>query len=80
MGKPSGKIFDDFCDKFYAINKRLGKKQYIIPYLMSSHPGSRLQDAIELAEYLRDIHYQRASSRFLSNTRNIINSYVLYRN
>ena len=51
MGKPSGKIFDDFCDKFYAINKRLGKKQYIIPYLMSSHPGSRLQDAIELAEY-----------------------------
>ena len=58
MGKPSGKTFDEFCDKFYAINKKLGKKQYIIPYLMSSHPGSRLEDAIELAEYLRDIHYQ----------------------
>ena len=58
MGKPSGKTFDEFCDKFYAINKKLGKKQYIIPYLMSSHPGSRLKDAIELAEYLRDIHYQ----------------------
>ena len=58
MGKPSGKIFDEFCDKFYDINKKLGKKQYIIPYLMSSHPGSSLKDAIELAEYLRDIHYQ----------------------
>ncbi len=58
MGKPSGKIFDEFCDKFYDINKKLGKKQYIIPYLMSSHPGSHLKDAIELAEYLRDIHYQ----------------------
>ena len=58
MGKPSGKTFDEFCDKFYAINKKLGKKQYIIPYLMSSHPGSRLKDAVELAEYLRDIHYQ----------------------
>ena len=58
MGKPSGKIFDEFCDKFYKINEKLGKKQYIIPYLMSSHPGSTLKDAIQLAEYLRDIHYQ----------------------
>ncbi|MBP3887926.1 MAG: YgiQ family radical SAM protein [Cellulosilyticum sp.] len=58
MGKPSGKIFDEFCDKFYKINEQLGKKQYIIPYLMSSHPGSTLKDAIQLAEYLRDIHYQ----------------------
>ena len=58
MGKPSGKTFDEFCDKFYKINEKLGKKQYIIPYLMSSHPGSTLKDAIMLAEYLRDIHYQ----------------------
>lgn len=58
MGKPSGKTFDEFCDKFYKINEKLGKKQYIIPYLMSSHPGSTLKDAIQLAEYLRDIHYQ----------------------
>lgn len=58
MGKPSGKIFDEFCEKFYKINEKLGKKQYIIPYLMSSHPGSTLKDAIQLAEYLRDIHYQ----------------------
>lgn len=58
MGKPSGKVFDQFCDKFSKINQELGKKQYIIPYLMSSHPGSTLKDAILLAEYLRDIHYQ----------------------
>ena len=58
MGKPAGKTFTKFCQKFEQINERLGKKQYIIPYLMSSHPGSTLKSAIELAEYLRDMHYQ----------------------
>ena len=53
MGKPGREIYDKFCDKFYAINKSLGKKQYVVPYLMSSHPGSTLDDAIELALYLR---------------------------
>ncbi len=56
MGKPSRKIFDQFSKKFYTINEQLGKKQYLVPYLMSSHPGSRLKDAIALAEYLRDNH------------------------
>lgn len=58
MGKPAGKTYDKFMEKFYKITEKVGKKQYIIPYLMSSHPGSTLKDAIELAEYLRDIHYQ----------------------
>lgn len=58
MGKPAGKTYDRFMDKFYKITEKVGKKQYIIPYLMSSHPGSTLRDAIELAEYLREIHYQ----------------------
>ena len=58
MGKPAGKVYDEFREKFFRINKELGKKQYIIPYLMSSHPGSALKDAIILAEYLRDIKYQ----------------------
>lgn len=53
MGKPGRKVYDKFCDKFYAINKSLGKKQYVVPYLMSSHPGSTLEDAIELALYLK---------------------------
>lgn len=58
MGKPSGKTYDRFVDKFYNLTEQVGKKQYIIPYLMSSHPGSTLASAIELAEYLRDINYQ----------------------
>jgi uncharacterized radical SAM protein YgiQ len=58
MGKPAGETYDKFVAKFEKITKKLGKKQYIIPYLMSSHPGSTLKCAIELAEYLRDINYQ----------------------
>lgn len=58
MGKPSGKTYDRFREKFFKINRQLGKEQYIIPYLMSSHPGSGLKEAIELAEYLRDTKYQ----------------------
>lgn len=57
MGKPSREVFDKFCDKYKKVNKELGKEQYVVPYLMSSHPGSELEDAIELAEYLRDIKY-----------------------
>lgn len=58
MGKPAGKTYEKFREKFFKINKELGKNQYIIPYLMSSHPGCELSDAIMLAEYLRDINYQ----------------------
>ena len=56
MGKPSRKVYDKFSEKFYSINKKLGKKQYLVPYLMSSHPGSTLNDAIELALYLKQHH------------------------
>ncbi len=57
MGKPGGKVYKDFVKEFYEINKQIGKEQYIVPYLMSSHPGSTLKSAIVLAEYLRDIKY-----------------------
>lgn len=57
MGKPGGKIYKDFVKEFYEINKEIGKEQYIVPYLMSSHPGSTIKSAIVLAEYLRDIKY-----------------------
>ncbi|MGL5694953.1 MAG: DUF3362 domain-containing protein, partial [Peptostreptococcaceae bacterium] len=50
--------YDRFRQKFFAINEQLGMKQYLIPYLMSSHPGSNLNSAIELAEYLRETNYQ----------------------
>ncbi len=57
MGKPGRQVYEKFVNKFYEINEEIGKKQFIVPYLMSSHPGSTLKSAIELAEYLRDIGY-----------------------
>lgn len=54
MGKPSNDVFNRFSDKFYKINEQIGKKQYLVPYLMSSHPGSTLHDAIRLALYLKE--------------------------
>jgi len=58
MRKSGRETFLKFRDKFEEANKKAGKKQFLVPYLMSSHPGSTLKDAIELAEFLRDIHYQ----------------------
>ncbi len=52
MGKPKVEVYNAFCDEFYQICKQIGKEQYLVPYLMSSHPGSTLQDAINLACYL----------------------------
>ena len=58
MGKPGRDVYDAFCEKYKRINQQLGKEQYLVPYLISSHPGSDLSAAIELAEYLRDIGHQ----------------------
>ena len=58
MGKPGRDVYDAFCEKYARINRELGKEQYLVPYLISSHPGSDLDAAIELAEYLRDINHQ----------------------
>lgn len=54
MGKPSASVYNRFAEKYKRINKQLGKNQFLVPYLMSSHPGSTINDAIMLAEYLRD--------------------------
>ena len=56
MGKPPIEVFNKFKDKFYELSKKAGKKQYLVPYLMSSHPGSTLKDAVYLAEYLYKNH------------------------
>ncbi len=58
MGKPRREVYEAFVEKFETINRELGMKQYLVPYLMSSHPGSTLADAVELAEYLRDTGHQ----------------------
>ncbi len=54
MHKPSKAVFEEFKNKFDALNKELGKKQYILPYFMSGHPGCTVEDMVELAEYIRD--------------------------
>lgn len=57
MGKPGKKVYNAFVDKYFYMNRRLGKEQYLVPYLISGHPGSDLQAAVELAEYVRDMGY-----------------------
>lgn len=57
MGKPENAVYERFVEKYNRLNKSLGKKQFLVPYLMSSHPGSTLKEAIALAEYLRDLGY-----------------------
>ncbi len=57
MGKPSNDVYEKFVRKYHMMNEQIGKKQFLVPYLMSSHPGSTLGEAIKLAEYLRDIGY-----------------------
>lgn len=54
MGKPRRGLYDEFVEKYYKINKEYDKNQFLVPYLMSSHPGSDIHAAIELAEYLHD--------------------------
>ena len=53
MGKPPAAVFERFMAKYASLSERYGKKQFLVPYLMSSHPGSTLADAVKLAEYLR---------------------------
>ena len=57
MGKPKNSVYMQFVKEYKEMNKKIGKEQYLVPYLMSSHPGSTLKEAVELAEYLRDLGY-----------------------
>lgn len=57
MGKPSNDLYEGFCREFEKYSKEAGKEQYVLPYLMSSHPGSTMQVAVKLAEFCRDLGY-----------------------
>lgn len=63
MGKPKHQVYEEFLKRFAKANEKAGKKQFVVPYLMSSHPGSRIQDAVELAEYIRDMALCRSRYR-----------------
>ncbi|GFP74352.1 YgiQ family radical SAM protein [Clostridium fungisolvens] len=57
MGKPTREVYDRFVKKYYQVNEKIGKKQFLVPYLMSSHPGSDLKAAIELSLYIKEMGY-----------------------
>ena len=57
MGKPNVSVYDKFKNKFFELTKKMGKEQYLVPYLMSSHPGSTLEDALTLSLYLKEWGY-----------------------
>ena len=78
MGKPANAVYKEFAKKYARINEKLGKKQYLVPYLMSSHPGSDLKAAVELAEYIRDIGYMPQQVQDFYPTPSTISTVMYY--
>ncbi|MCQ2509562.1 MAG: YgiQ family radical SAM protein [Lachnospiraceae bacterium] len=78
MGKPSHQVYQKFLDKFEAANKKAGKEQYALPYFMSSHPGSSLEDAICLAEYIRDMGFIPEQAQDFYPTPSTISTCIFY--
>ncbi len=78
MGKPANSVYKEFSKKYKALNERLGLKQYLVPYLMSSHPGSDLKAAVELAEHVRDIGYMPEQVQDFYPTPSTISTVMYY--
>ncbi len=78
MGKPENAVYERFVKKYKKLNEQLGKNQFLVPYLMSSHPGSTLKEAIELAEYLRDLGYMPEQVQDFYPTPSTISTVMYY--
>lgn len=78
MGKPRSEVYDAFCKKFDKVNKELKLNQYVVPYLISSHPGSTLKDAIALAESIRDMGYMPEQVQDFYPTPSTISTCMFY--
>ena len=78
MGKPPNEVYKRFIDKYKRMNQKLGKNQFVVPYLMSSHPGSTLKEAIALAEYLRDLGYMPEQVQDFYPTPSTISTVMYY--
>ena len=78
MGKPANEVYERFIAKYKKLNQQLGKNQFVVPYLMSSHPGSTLKEAIELAEYLRDLGYMPEQVQDFYPTPSTISTVMYY--
>ncbi len=78
MGKPKNAVYNRFVDKYFALNKQYGMNQFLVPYLMSSHPGSTLKEAIALAEYIRDMGYNPEQVQDFYPTPSTLSSVMYY--
>ncbi|MDD3367536.1 MAG: YgiQ family radical SAM protein [Lachnospiraceae bacterium] len=78
LGKPPRRVYDTFVRKYTEMNEELGLKQYLVPYLMSSHPGSTMKEAIQLAEYLRDLGYMPEQVQDFYPTPSTISTVMYY--
>lgn len=78
MGKPRHDVYERFKKRYEEINKEMNMNQFLVPYLMSSHPGSDINSAIELAEYLRDIHYQPKQVQDFYPTPSTLSTVIYY--
>ncbi len=78
MGKPSNQVYQRFIRKYEKLNQQLGKKQFVVPYLMSSHPGSTMTEAVALAEYLRDLGYMPEQVQDFYPTPSTISTVMYY--
>ena len=78
MGKPRNEVYERFLAKYKRLNEQFGLKQYVVPYLMSSHPGSTLKEAVALAEYLRDLGYMPEQVQDFYPTPSTISTVMYY--
>ena len=78
MGKPCNDAYQEFVRRFDAANRKLGLKQFVVPYLMSSHPGSTLKVAVELAEFCRDMGFNPEQVQDFYPTPSTISTCIYY--
>ncbi len=78
MGKPSNDVYQRFCKEFERLSREAGKEQYVVPYLMSSHPGSTLAEAVKLAEFCRDMGYNPEQVQDFYPTPSTVSTCIYY--
>ena len=78
MGKPSNSVYQRFCKEFQELSAEVGKDQYIVPYLMSSHPGSTMKEAVKLAEFCRDMGYMPEQVQDFYPTPSTVSTCIYY--
>ena len=78
MGKPKNAVYRQFTEKYFALNEQYHLKQYLVPYLMSSHPGSTMKEAVELAEFVRDMGYMPEQVQDFYPTPSTISTVMYY--